>query len=82
LRALAGLAVVVALVLGLFAWQQGDGEDGSGPLNAIAAAAERTQLEPGGRASMEAKVTPAEGEPFTMTGQRSSTKRTNSAGRS
>jgi hypothetical protein len=60
---------VVILILGLIAWQQGDGEDGGGPLNAIAAAAERTQLEPGGRASMEAVVTPAEGESFTMTGQ-------------
>jgi hypothetical protein len=57
------------LILGLIAWQQGDGEDGGGPLNAIAAAAERTQLEPGGRASMEAVVTPAEGKSFTMTGQ-------------
>lgn len=60
---------MIALVLGLFAWGQGDGEDGAGPLNAIAAAAERTQLEPGGRASMEARFTPAEGEPFTMTGR-------------
>ncbi|HEY5941278.1 MAG TPA: hypothetical protein VIT89_00260 [Solirubrobacterales bacterium] len=60
---------MAVLVLGLFAWQQGDGEDGGGPLNAIAAAAERTQLEPGGRASMRAEVTPAEGEQFTITGQ-------------
>lgn len=52
----------------MFAWPQGG--DGDGPLNAIAAAAEKTQLEPGGRAAMRAVVSsPVRSESFTMTGQ-------------
>ncbi len=66
-RALALLAVVAAL-LALFAWQEGDEGEGGGPLNAIAAAAERTQGEPGGRARIRALITSPEGS-FTMTGR-------------
>lgn len=67
-QAATGLSVlIVALVL--FASQQDDG-DGGGPLNAIAAAAERTQREPGGRMAMRAIVS-SEGssDPFTITGR-------------
>lgn len=57
-------------MLAVFAWPQGGGGGGGGPLNAIAAAAERTQAQPGGRATMWARVTPADSsEPFTMTGE-------------
>lgn len=57
-------------VLGVFAWQQGDGGGGGGPLNAIAAAAEKTQQEPGGRAAMHSIVTvPGKSAPLTMTGR-------------
>lgn len=67
-RAVAGLAIlIVALVA--FAWQQGGHSDGDGPLNAIAAAAERTQNEPGGRSSMRAVISsPARSESFTISG--------------
>jgi hypothetical protein len=68
-RAVAGLAIlIVALVA--FAWQQGGDSDGDGPLNAIAAAAERTQNEPGGRSAMRAvfsSSTPSES--FTISGR-------------
>lgn len=65
------MVVLVALALIVLAWPQGDdgGEGEGGPLNAIAAAAERTQEEPGGRAVMHSIVTPAEGPSFTITGQ-------------
>lgn len=53
----------------MFAWPQGGDGDGDGPLNAIAAAAERTQGEPGGRATMQAVVSSPRSEPFTITGQ-------------
>jgi hypothetical protein len=64
-----GLAILV-VALAVFAWQQGgDGDDG-GPLNAIAAAAEKTQDEPGGRALMRSVITtPEHSVPFTMTGR-------------
>jgi hypothetical protein len=53
----------------VFASRQGGGGS-DGPLNAIAAAAERTQSEPGGRAAMEAVVSPAGGKaPITIKGQ-------------
>lgn len=52
-RGAAGLSILVA-ALALFAWQRGG--DGDGPLNAIAAAAERTQGEPGGRATMRSVI--------------------------
>jgi hypothetical protein len=53
----------------VFASQQGNGGS-DGPLNAIAAAAERTQNEPGGRATMEAIVSSSsQPAPFTITGQ-------------
>lgn len=55
-------------MLGVFAWQQGG--DGDGPLNAIAAAAEKTRDQPGGRAVMHSVVTkPGRSAPFTMTGR-------------
>jgi hypothetical protein len=67
-RAVAGLAVlIVALVA--FAWQQGGDSDGDGPLNVIAAAAEKTQNEPGGRSAMRAVISsPARSESFTISG--------------
>jgi hypothetical protein len=67
-QALAGLSILV-VALAVFAWQQGGGGDSGGPLNAIAAAAERTQGEPGGYATMHAIVSPAGSESFTITGQ-------------
>jgi hypothetical protein len=52
----------------VFASQQGGDDDG--PLNAIAKAAERTQREPGGRASMHTIISsPARSESFTITGR-------------
>lgn len=68
-RAVAGLLVAVAAVFALLAWQQGGDGDSGGPLNAIAAAAERTQREPGGRATMRTVVSrPARSESLTITG--------------
>jgi len=67
-RAVAGLAIlIVALVA--FASQQGGDSDGDGPFNAIAAAAEETQNEPGGRSAMRAVISsPAASESFTISG--------------
>lgn len=63
------LVIAVAAVFALLAWQRGGDNDGSGPLNAIAAAAERTQGEPGGRAAMRTIISsPVESESFTITG--------------
>jgi hypothetical protein len=68
-RALIGLSILI-VVFAVFAWQQGDDNGSGGPLNAIAKAAERTQHEPGGRATMRAVVSsPTRPAPFTMTGQ-------------
>jgi len=69
-RVAAVLAILAAAVV-LFAWPQGEDDGGGGgPLNAFAAAAERTQTQPGGRATMRARVTPADpSEAFTMTGE-------------
>jgi len=62
----AGLLVAVAIVV-LFASRGSGG--GGGPLNAIAEAAEVTQREPGGHATMRATVkTPDRPEPLVMTG--------------
>jgi hypothetical protein len=66
-QAFIGLLILVA-ALGVFAWQQGG--DGDGPLNAIAAAAEKTQDQSGGRAVMHSVVTTAgQSAPLTMTGR-------------
>lgn len=63
----AGLAALV-LALALFAWQQG-GDEGAGPLNAIAAAAERTQEELGARATIRTIVSgPDPSESFAISG--------------
>jgi hypothetical protein len=65
-------AVLAILVLfAVFAWPQGDDDGvGGGPLNAIAAAAEKTRSEPGGRAAIRAVFTsPDPSESFTMTGR-------------
>ncbi len=68
-RVVAGLSILVA-VLALLAWQQGDDGGGDGPLNAIAEAAERTQGEQGGRATVRAIASsPAGSELFTVTGE-------------
>jgi len=70
-QAIAGLSVV-AIALALFAWQQGDDSGGNGPLNAIAQAAERTQGEGGGRATMRSVVSsPSQSEPLEISGQMS-----------
>jgi hypothetical protein len=64
----AGLAVVVVAVVVIFAAAQGGGS-GSGPLDAIAKAAEVTQREPGGRAVFSAVVdSTTSSEGFTETG--------------
>lgn len=60
-QVIAGLVILI-VALALFAWPQGDDEESDGPLNAIAAAAERTRSEPGGRAAMRTVVT-SPGEP-------------------
>jgi len=52
----------------VFASQQGRGGS-DGPLNAIAMAAERTQNEPGGRATMDAIVSSSRSAPLTITGK-------------
>lgn len=63
----AGLAALL-LAVALFASQQGD--DGGGPLNAIAAAAEKTQEEPGARATIRTVFTsPERSEPLTISGE-------------
>jgi hypothetical protein len=68
-QAALGLSILI-VALAVFAWQQGGDGDSDGPLNAIAEAAERTQREPGGRATLEAIVSsPVRSESFTMTGQ-------------
>lgn len=60
---------MVVGALALLAWPHGGDGGGGGPLNAIAAAAEKTQQEPGGRALMHAIATvPGKSEPITMTG--------------
>jgi hypothetical protein len=65
-QAIALLAVML-VALAVFAWQQDGG--GEGPLNAIAAAAERTQQEPGGRTTMLAIVSsPVPSESMTIRG--------------
>lgn len=62
------LAALAALLVA-FAWPGGDDDDGGGPLNAIAAAAERTQSEPGGRATMRTVVTgPGPSDSLRLTG--------------
>lgn len=67
-RAAAGLVILVGALVA-FAWQQGDGGDGDGPLNAIAAAAERTQNESGGRTAMRTVISsPVQSESFTISG--------------
>jgi hypothetical protein len=64
-----GLAILIA-ALAVFAWQQGGDGGNSGPLNAIAAAAEKTQQEPGGRAVMHSIITtPGRSAPATLTGR-------------
>lgn len=64
--ALTGLSILVAALV-VFAWQGGDGD---GPPNAIAAAAERTRDEPGGRATVRGVISsPVRSESFTFTGQ-------------
>jgi hypothetical protein len=68
-RAAVGLAILIVALLA-FAWLQGGGGDGDGPLNAIAAAAEKTQEEPGGRAAMRAVVSsPERSESFAIRGR-------------
>lgn len=61
---------IVIVALAALGWQQGDGGDGGGPLNAVAAAAERTRDEPGGRAAIHAVISlPEESKSFTMSGR-------------
>lgn len=62
-----GLSILL-LALGVIAWQQGGSDQGGGPLNAIAAAAEKAQREPGGHGALKALVS-SEGKSFTITGQ-------------
>lgn len=72
-RAAAGLAILIAALVA-FASQQGDsgdggGDGGGGPLNAIAAAAERTQDESGGRTATRTVISsPAQSESFVISG--------------
>lgn len=65
-----GLAILIVALVGTLAWQLGSDSDGGGSLNAIAAAAERTQSESGGRTSIRTVVSsPARSEPFTISGR-------------
>ncbi|HEU4944839.1 MAG TPA: hypothetical protein VFT10_06715 [Solirubrobacterales bacterium] len=60
--------MVVLIAFAALAWQQDGG--GDSPLNAIAAAAERTQREPGGRTMMTAIATsPVPSKSLTITGR-------------
>lgn len=62
------LALALAvIVLAVFAWPGGGG--GSGPANAVAAAAEKTQQQPGGRASIKAIIAVPGNPDVTMTGR-------------
>lgn len=68
--AVAGLSILVVLLVVLASWQGGDGDGGHGPLNAVAEAAEKTQREPGGRATMRGAIfSPEQAEPIAITGQ-------------
>jgi hypothetical protein len=67
-RVLAAAAILI-VALGVFAWQQGSGDGGGSPLNAIAQAAEKTNGEPGGRATMRAVVTSPDQAPIEMSGR-------------
>jgi hypothetical protein len=61
---------VLVVVLAMLAVQQGGDGDESGPLNAIAEAAEKTQEEPGGRAIINGVVvSPDPSKSFTMSGE-------------
>lgn len=62
------LTVLAAAFVALALQQGGDG-GGGGPLNAIARAAEKTQGQPGGRASMRAVISGPGSEQITMRGQ-------------
>lgn len=64
----AGLSVLI-VGLGIFALLQAGSSDSGGPLNAIAAAAVRTQEQPGGRAVMHAIVTSPAAGTSTMRGR-------------
>jgi hypothetical protein len=66
-QAVTGL-FILAVALAVLAWQQGGDGDSAGPLNAIAEAAERTQGEPGGHATMRAIVSSPE-RSFTIRGR-------------
>lgn len=67
-QVVAGLGIL-AVALAVFAWPNGGDGGSGGPLNAIAAAAEKTQQEPGGRALMHSTITtPGHSTPFTITG--------------
>lgn len=67
----AAFLAIIGALLALFAWPSGEDDGGGGgPLNAIAAAAERTQTQPGGRATIRARITPPDASAaFTMTGE-------------
>jgi hypothetical protein len=66
----AGIALAILVVaLTVLASQQGGDSGSSGPLNAIAQAAEKTQSEPGGRVAMRAIVSEDGSKPNTMRGQ-------------
>lgn len=66
----AGIALAILVVaFAVLAAQQGGDSGSGGPLNAIAQAAEKTQSEPGGRATMRAVVTEPGSEPITMRGR-------------
>jgi hypothetical protein len=68
-QALIGLAILAVGLIVLASWQGGDG-DSDGPLNAIAEAAEKTQREPGGRATVRGTIfSPERVEPVTITGE-------------
>jgi hypothetical protein len=61
---------ILVVAFAVLAWPHGGGSDGGGPLNAIAAAAEKTQNEPGGRALMRSIITTsAQPRRFTITGR-------------
>lgn len=66
----AAALAVVALALAVLLWPQGDEGEGGGSLNAIAAAAVKTQGEPGMRAAIRSVVTSEDpSSSFTMTGR-------------
>jgi hypothetical protein len=68
-QVVAGLSILAVVLVALASLRGGDG-DGGGPLNAVAEAADKTQRQPGGRATVRGIVSsPKQAVPLTITGE-------------